>query len=228
MAANKKKKYQQAPPPKQSQQQNNQQFQINSSYNVVTLLKTSPIAQKQQQNSHAAQIVQQSYANVVNRSIPPEISNSQINTEYNMKSGTLYNVKHRSISNCNNNKTTMIDVTHTKGFVSPTDFGVGANINGVLITGIHIANGSNINGCGENGSNGGSTGGGLVALTNSQTSHGSTLGIALGGTGGTGGTAYTHEKKLVGVNIGCDDNRKYDYNNKLLPNNNYQSTQEVC
>ncbi|XP_028901382.1 eukaryotic translation initiation factor 4 gamma 3 isoform X2 [Zeugodacus cucurbitae] len=226
MAANKKKKYQQAPPPKQSQQQNNQQFQINSSYNVVTLLKTSPIAQKQQQNSHAAQIVQQSYANVVNRSIPPEISNSQINTEYNMKSGTLYNVKHRSISNCNNNKTTMIDVTHTKGFVSPTDFGVGANINGVLITGIHIANGSNINGCGENGSNGGSTGGGLVALTNSQTSHGSTLGIALGGTGGTGGTAYTHEKKLVGVNIGCDDNRKYDYNNKLLPNNNYQSTQE--
>lgn len=153
------------------------------------------------------------------------IKNCQFNTEYNVNAS-----KHLGISSCNNNKTSMIDIAHPKGFVSSSEVGVGAKSNGVLVAGIHMTGGSNIIGCRDNDSGGGSTGGGLVALKNSKTTHGKTLDISIGGTGGTGGSggaAFTHEKDL-GVNVGCTDNRKYDYNNKLLPKNNYRSTQEVC
>ncbi|XP_017051337.1 eukaryotic translation initiation factor 4 gamma 3 isoform X2 [Drosophila ficusphila] len=209
------------------------QFQINKSYNVVSILKTTAqnaqqpqhlTHQQQQQPSHHLQQTQQhqqSYANVVNRSISSgsgtvgaqqstvicngsnimTVNSCQLNSG-DLNSTAIYNISsHRALSG---------SLDGNVRFLSVTDIAKNGN---------NIAN--NAVGTGTNNCPGGSNN---SQITMPKSHIGNTIGVALGTT--TAGTPYMHDSNIVGVSVNCvDTSRKYDFKgSSLISNNSFQAS----
>lgn len=199
MSTNKKKKYAQQPPP--TQQQNQHQYQINKSFNTMSILKTSTNQQQQQT---------QSYVNVSNRSLQGicsgnvvAVNNCQISTA---NATTLFGLNHHGVVG-GSGSSNAIDSNHITTSPVYGNTSVGGS-NG----GVNVGASSNA-GLGSGGGVGITIG---TATTSSSFTHEN-------GIVGVNTTSLN-----VG---GCIDNRKYDKqlknNNKLLNNNSFQTPSEV-
>ncbi|XP_032579699.1 eukaryotic translation initiation factor 4 gamma 3 isoform X1 [Drosophila sechellia] len=213
------------------------QFQINKAYNVVSILKAS--AQIAQQSPHLTnqqhppihhpqqtQQHQQSYTNVVNRSLSASepvraqssvicngssiltVNSSQLNSG-DMNSTAIYNISsYRKLTG---------SLDGNVCFLNVPDIKQNGNISGTVVSNKSIAGvGSEKSSC---------TGVSInnqIVLPNAHI--GTSMGIAPGTN--TAGTSYMHEKNVVGVSVNCvNTSKKYDFNNSsLLSNNSYRAS----
>jgi len=183
-----------------------------------------PIHHPQQTQQH-----QQSYTNVVNRSLsasePVRAQSSVI-----CNGSSILTVNSRQLNSGDMNSTAIYNISSYRKltgsldgnvcFLNVQDIKQNGNISGSVVSNKSIVGvGSEKSSC---------TGVSInnqIVLPNAQI--GTSMGIA--GTT-TAGTSYMHEKNIVGVSVNCvNTSKKYDFNNSsLLSNNSYPaSTAEV-
>lgn len=197
------------------------QFQINKAYNVVSILKaTAQNAQQsqhlthQQQPSHHLQQTQQhqqSYANVVNRSISGSGSVGAHQSTVICNGSNIMTVNSCQLNSGDLNSTAIYNLSSHRGLPGSQDGNVrflnvpdttknGNNISASVVS----SNSTTGVGNGTTSCTGvGVSNNGQITLTNSHI--GTTMGVALGTT--TAGTTYMHEKNIVGVSVNCVDTR---------------------
>ncbi|XP_033168039.1 eukaryotic translation initiation factor 4 gamma 3 isoform X2 [Drosophila mauritiana] len=213
------------------------QFQINKAYNVVSILKAS--AQIAQQSPHLTnqqhppihhpqqtQQHQQSYTNVVNRSLS---ASEQVRAQSSVicNGSSILTVNSSQLNSGDMNSTAIYNISSYRKltgsldgnvcFLNVPDIKQNGNISGTVVSNKSIAGvGSEKSSC---------TGVSInnqIVLPNAHI--GTSMGIAPGTN--TAGTSYMHEKKIVGVSVNCvNTSKKYDFNNSsLLSNNNYRAS----
>ncbi|KAH8361311.1 hypothetical protein KR084_008913, partial [Drosophila pseudotakahashii] len=212
------------------------QFQINKAYNVVSIIKAtaqnaqqaSHLTHQQQQSHHLQQTQhQQSYANVVNRSISGSAPVGAQQSTVICNGSNIMTVNGCQLNSGDMNSTAIYNLSSHRGLSGSLDTNVrflnvpditknGNNMGASVVSNNSIAGvGNGTTSCTGVSNNNQNT------LTNSHI--GTTMGVALGTT--TAGTTYMHEKNIVGVSVNCvDTSRKYDFKNSSLVTNSFQAS----